>query len=90
MAQSLPYLLEPINNFTIFMPDDKQGDIMSVISKRRGSILGMNSVGGGMTELNVEAPEAEMQDFALVLRQITQGMGEFTTEFARYSECTKA
>ncbi|MCH5197175.1 MAG: hypothetical protein J1F28_10690, partial [Oscillospiraceae bacterium] len=49
-----------------------------------------NSVGGGMTELNVEAPEAEMQDFALVLRQITQGMGEFTTEFARYSECTKA
>ena len=90
MSQSLPYLLEPINNFTIFMPDDKQGDIMSVISKRRGSILGMNSVGGGMTELNVEAPEAEMQDFALVLRQITQGMGEFTTEFARYSECTKA
>ena len=90
MAQALPYLLEPLDNFTIFVPDDKQGDIMSVISKRRGSVLGMNSVGGGITELNVEAPEAEMQDFALVLRQITQGMGEFTSEFSRYFECTAA
>ncbi|MDE7229633.1 MAG: elongation factor G [Oscillospiraceae bacterium] len=90
MAQALPYLLEPLDNFTIFVPDDKQGDIMSVISKRRGSVLGMNSVGGGITELNVEAPEAEMQDFALVLRQITQGMGEFTAEFSRYFECSSA
>lgn len=90
MAQALPYLLEPLSNYTIFVPDDKQGDIMSVISKRRGSVLGMTSVGGGMTELNVEAPEAEMQDFALVLRQITQGMGEFTSEFSRYFECTAA
>lgn len=89
MAQALPYLLEPLDNYTIFVPDDKQGDVMSVISKRRGSVLGMTSVGGGITELNVEAPEAEMQDFALVLRQITQGMGEFTSEFSRYSECTR-
>lgn len=90
MAQALPYLLEPLSNYTIFVPDDKQGDVMSVISKRRGSVLGMNSVGGGMTELNVEAPEAEMQDFALVLRQITQGMGEFSSEFSRYFECSNA
>lgn len=90
MAQALPYLLEPLDTYTIFVPDDKQGDIMSVISKRRGSVLGMNSVGGGITELNVEAPEAEMQDFALVLRQITQGMGEFTAEFSRYFECSSA
>ncbi len=90
MAQAAPYLLEPLDNFTIFVPDDKQGDVMSVISKRRGSVLGMTSVGGGITELNVEAPEAEMQDFALVLRQITQGMGEFTAEFSRYFECSAA
>ena len=57
---------------------------MSVLSKRRGSVLGMNSIGGGMTELTAEAPQSEMVDFALVLRQITQGLGEFTAEFARY------
>ncbi len=84
MKEAQPYLLEPLNSLTILVPDDKQGDIMSVLSKRRGSVLGMNSVGGGMTELLAEAPEAEMVDFALVLRQITQGLGEFTSEFARY------
>ncbi len=79
-----PYLLEPIQSLKVLVPDDKQGDIMSVLSKRRGSVLGMNSMGDGMTELIAEAPEAEMLDFALVLRQITQGLGEFSAEFARY------
>ncbi|MBE6902007.1 MAG: elongation factor G, partial [Ruminococcaceae bacterium] len=84
MKEAQPYLLEPLQSLTILVPDDKQGDVMSVLSKRRGSVLGMNSVGGGMTELTAEAPESEMVDFALVLRQITQGLGEFTAEFARY------
>ncbi|MBD5128386.1 MAG: elongation factor G [Ruminococcaceae bacterium] len=79
-----PYLLEPIQSLKVLVPDDKQGDVMSVLSKRRGSVLGMNSMGDGMTELIAEAPEAEMLDFALVLRQITQGLGEFSAEFARY------
>ena len=35
-------------------------------------------------KLLAEAPEAELGDFALTLRQITQGLGEFTSEFARY------
>ena len=84
LAQAEPYLIEPVNTYTILVPDDKQGDVMSVISKRRGSVLGMNSTGSGMSELTAEAPVAEMQDFALALRQITQGLGEFTSEFARY------
>lgn len=79
-----PYLLEPIQSLSILVPDDKQGDVMSMLSKKRGSVLGMNSMGDGMTELIAEAPEAEMQDFALSLRQITQGLGEFSAEFARY------
>ena len=84
MKEADPYLIEPVDTFTITLPDDKQGDVMSVISKRRGSVLGMNGGENGMSELVCEAPEAEMQDFALVLRQITQGLGEFTSEFARY------
>ena len=84
MKEAQPYLLEPVDSLKILLPDDKQGDVMSVLSKRRGSVLGMNSVGGGMTELHAEAPEAELGDFALTLRQITQGLGEFTSEFARY------
>lgn len=84
MKEAQPYLLEPVDSLKIVLPDDKQGDVMSVLSKRRGSVLGMNSIGNGMTELLAEAPEAELGDFALTLRQITQGLGEFTSEFARY------
>ncbi len=84
MKEAQPYLLEPLQSLTILVPDDKQGDVMSVLSKRRGSVLGMNALGDGMTELIAEAPEAEMVDFAMVLRQITQGLGEFIAEFARY------
>lgn len=84
MKEAQPYLLEPVDSLKIILPDDKQGDVMSVLSKRRGSVLGMNSIGNGMSELLAEAPEAELGDFALTLRQITQGLGEFTAEFARY------
>ena len=84
MKEAQPYLLEPLMSLKIIVPDDKQGDVMSALSKRRGNVLGMNSVGDGMTELNAEAPEAELQDFAPALRQITQGLGEYTAEFARY------
>ena len=84
MEQAEPYLLEPLSSYKILVPDDKQGDVISVLSKRRGSVMGMNSIGEGMSEINAEAPDAEMMDFALVLRQITQGLGEFTSEFSRY------
>lgn len=84
MKEAQPYLLEPVQSLKILVPDDKQGDVMSMLSKRRGSVLGMNSAGNGMTELLAEAPQAELSDFALALRQITQGLGEFTAEFARY------
>lgn len=84
LKEAAPFILEPVDSLKILVPDDKQGDVMSVLSKRRGSVLGMNSVGGGMTELYADAPAAEMQDFALVLRQITQGLGEFTSAHARY------
>ena len=38
----------------------------------------------GMTEVTAEVPMAEMSDFTLTLRQMTQGQGTFTLEQARY------
>ena len=84
MKEAAPYLLEPLQSLTILVPADKQGDVMSTLSKRRGTILGMNTADNGMVELLAEAPEAEVSDFALALRQITQGLGEFSAEFCRY------
>ena len=68
------------------VPDDNTGDVMGVINKRRGSVMGMNPMGSGITEIEAELPMAETGDFATVIRQMTRGMGGFTMEFARYEQ----
>ncbi len=86
LAQASPCLLEPIQSLSITVPDDNTGDVMGILNKRRGAVLGMTPVGEGMTEIAAEMPMAETGDFATVIRQITRGMGFFTMEFARYEQ----
>ncbi|MCQ2406989.1 MAG: elongation factor G [Oscillospiraceae bacterium] len=84
MKQADPIMLEPIGSLSVTIPDDKTGDIMGDLNKRRGRVLGMEPVGDGMTVIQAEAPIREMQDFTMYLRQVAKGMGEFTFEFLRY------
>ena len=84
LTQASPCLLEPIELMKFTVPDDNTGDIMGIVNKRRGAVLGMNPVGEGMTEVDAELPMAETGDLATVIRQMTKGMGWFTMEFARY------
>ena len=86
LSQASPCLLEPIELLKITVPDDNTGDIMGIVNKRRGAVLGMNPVGDGMTEVDAELPMAETGDLATVVRQMTKGMGWFTMEFARYEQ----
>ncbi|MCR4924877.1 MAG: elongation factor G [Clostridiales bacterium] len=81
-----PVLLEPIGTLKAYMPDEKMGDIMGDITKRRGRMLGMGPAEDGLQELVAEVPMAELGDFATVLRSVTAGKGYFTLEFARYEE----
>lgn len=86
LTQASPCLLEPIETLTITVPDENTGDIMGIVNKRRGAVLGMTPAGDGMTAISAELPMAEIGDFATVIRQITRGMGFFTMEFARYEQ----
>lgn len=86
LQQAAPCLLEPIMSLTITVPDDNTGDVMGVVNKRRGAVLGMNPAGKGITEVLAELPMAETGDFATVIRQMTRGMGGFVMEFARYEQ----
>jgi len=82
-----PALLEPIGTLKAYTPDDKMGDIMGDITKRRGRVLGMSPAAQeGMQELTAEVPMAEMGDFSTVLRSVTAGKGYFEFEFTRYEE----
>jgi elongation factor G len=70
----------------ITSPSETVGDVIGDLNSRRGRPLGMEPVGGGMTEIKAEVPMAEMLSYAPDLRAITGGQGEFTMEFERYEE----
>jgi elongation factor G len=86
MEQAGPVLLEPIMQVSVNAPEDSVGDVIGDLNSRRGRPLGMEPVGGGMTEVKAEVPMAEMLSYAPDLRSITGGQGEFTMEFLRYEE----
>ena len=84
LPQASPVLLEPIGKLEVIVPDDKTGDMMGELNKRRGRVLGMNPDEDKCTLIEAEVPVSEMHDFATLLRQMTQGAGSFTFEFVRY------
>ncbi|MBC8588027.1 elongation factor G [Paratissierella segnis] len=81
-----PILLEPIVKVQINIPEDYMGDVMGDMNKRRGRILGMEQQADGSQIVIAEAPHAEMFEYAIDLRSMTQARGSFTMEFVRYEE----
>ena len=59
---------------------------MGVANKRRGRVLGMEPIDGGMQRISIDVPEAEIIKYTIDLKALTQGSGSFTREFARYEE----
>ncbi len=84
IPKASPVLLEPVVSVSVCVPDSNMGDVMGEINKRRGRVMGMNPSESGMQVVEAEAPVAEMSDFSVYLRQVTQGRGSYTTTFARY------
>ena len=83
MEAANPVLLEPISAVEVHIPEDKQGDIMGDLNKRRGRIMGIDADELGSV-INAEVPTAEMLDYATDLKSMTQGRGWFALEHARY------
>ena len=79
-------MLEPIGELKVTVPDNKTGDVMGELNKRRGRVLGMEPVVHGTTCISAEVPVREMHDFAMYLRQVTRGLGSFSFDFLRYEQ----
>ena len=86
IVEAKPCLLEPIMRMEIVIPDDYMGDVMGDMNKRRGKILGMEPTNDGGQKLLAEAPQAELFTYAIDLRAMTQGRGQFSMKFERYEE----
>ena len=89
MPNANPTLLEPIGALAVTVPENYVGDVMGDLSKRRGRPMGMNPDADGNTVIEAEVPMAEMGEYAIDLRAMTQARGSFTLEFVRYEEVPK-
>ena len=82
------YLLEPIEKVTIYAPNTATSKITSVMSGRRGQILGFDAWDEtpGWDRIEAYLPHAERQDLIVELRSLTQGLATFEGQFDHMGE----
>ncbi|MCD8160358.1 MAG: elongation factor G [Clostridiales bacterium] len=90
LPEASPVLLEPVGDLKVTVPDSYMGDIMGDLNKRRGRVMGMEPAKGGNQIISAEVPMAEMSEYAIDLRAMTQSRGSFTFHFLRYEQCPPA
>lgn len=78
-----PVLLEPIASLQVTAPEDKVGDVMGELSKRRAKIMGMNPQ-DGIQVVDAEIPYATLYGLGTVLHSITGGEASYSYEFLKY------
>ncbi len=85
-----PVLLEPIFEVTVSVPNDFTNKVHSLISGRRGQILGFDAKPGwdGWDDIKCQLPQAELNDLIIELRSLTYGVGSFSWRFDHMQEVT--
>ena len=90
LTEASPVMLEPVGELKVTIPDSYMGDVIGDLNKRRGRVMGMNPDGDGNQVVEAEVPMAAMGRYAIDLRSMTQGRGEFTFQFVRYEDAPPA
>ncbi|KXS21863.1 translation elongation factor G [Gonapodya prolifera JEL478] len=83
-AKAGPQILEPIMSVATSAPAEYQGTVISLMNKRRGTILDA-SVRDDYVDVDSEVPLNDMFGFSTDLRSSTQGKGEFSMEYKKHS-----
>ncbi len=82
-ANANPIILEPIYNLEVTVPEEYMGDVMGDISTRRGKVQGMDS-DGTYQIVKAQVPLAELYQYGITLRSMTQGKGLHKQNFSHY------
>ena len=88
MAAAAPYLLEPIVRVSVDTPGGTGSKAGSVLSARRGQILGLSPHPDWARWERVEAllPEAALHGLDAELRSLSQGLAGFVAQFDHLAE----
>ena len=74
-----PVILEPIMKVVATTPDNCVGDVIGDLNRRRGKILGQDTLRGTI-DVTSEVPLSEMFGYSTVLRSMTSGRATYTME----------
>jgi elongation factor G len=88
VRSAAPVILEPSMRVEVVVPDEYTGNIVGDLASRRGIVEGMEPRAGS-TSIRASVPLAEMFGYATNLRNMTQGRGNFTMEFDKYTVAPK-
>ena len=80
-------VLEPVMKVEVEAPAEFQGQVIGGLNKRKALILA-NEQRGEAFSCQCEVPLADMFGYSTDLRSSTQGMGEFSMEFAEHRPVT--
>ncbi len=78
-----PFLLDPIMDVEIFVPEDFIGDVIGDLNSRRGKIESIEHKMGAQV-IKAIVPLAQMFGYSTSLRSATQGRGTFTMHFSHF------
>jgi len=83
LAKSGPFLLEPIMDTEVFVPEAFTGEVIGDLNARSGKIESIDHRLGSQV-IKVTVPLSRMFGYSTSLRSATQGRGTFTMQFARF------
>jgi elongation factor G len=90
MPQCNPVLLEPILHVEISVPSEFTAKINSVVTTRRGQILGFDTREGWerWDTISANMPQSEIHDLIVELRSLTMGVATYTWRYDHLQELT--
>ena len=80
------FLLDPIMNVEVFVPETFMGDVIGDLNSRNGKIESIEHK-TGVQVIKVVVPLARMFGYSTSLRSATQGRGTFTMQFSHFDRC---
>ncbi|ACQ81944.1 small GTP-binding protein [Beutenbergia cavernae DSM 12333] len=84
LAAAGTIVLEPVSEVAVVVPSATQGDVLGDLSARRGHITSSVVQPDGWVRIEASVPASELVRYALDLRSLTGGRGEFTALPASY------
>jgi elongation factor G len=83
ISKAKPFLLEPIMDVEVYVPETFMGDVIGDLNARGGKIESINAK-TGVQVIRTTVPLSKMFGYSTNLRSATQGRGTFTMQFSHF------